>query len=212
MNMSLVATGNGHRVVGEPPRLTLEKGKDADLIRAEAAVAELLEALGVNIEDEDTRETPRRVARMYQEMLTPAPFNLTTFENREEYDELVIARSIPFTSLCQHHMLPFSGHAHVGYAPGERIVGLSKLARIVGHYACSLQVQERLTKQIADFIQRELRPKGVGVVLEAEHMCMTIRGVQATGSKTVTSSMLGLLRANPATRNEFLSLAGLGRV
>jgi GTP cyclohydrolase I len=212
MNMSLVATGNGHRVVGDPPRLTLEKGNDADLIRAEAAVAELLEALGVNIEDEDTRETPRRVARMYQEMLTPAPFNLTTFENSEHYDELVIARSIPFTSLCQHHMLPFSGHAHVGYAPGERIVGLSKLARIVGYYARSLQVQERLTKQIADFIQQELRPKGVGVVLEAEHMCMTIRGVQATGSKTVTSSMLGLLRENPATRNEFLSLAGLGRV
>ena len=211
MNMSVAATGNGRRVVGDPPRLTLEKGQDAGLIRAEAAVAELLEALGVIIEDEDTRETPRRVARMYQEMLSPTPFNLTTFENSEKYDELVIARSIPFTSLCQHHLLPFSGHAHVGYAPGERIVGLSKLARIVGYYARSLQVQERLTKQIADFIQRELRPKGVGVVLEAEHMCMTIRGVQATGSRTVTSSMLGLLRDNPATRHEFLSLAGMGR-
>ena len=211
MNMSVVATGNGHRVVGDPPRLSLEKGQDAGLIRAEAAVAELLEALGVDTHDEDTRETPRRVARMYQEMLTPKPFNLTTFENSENYDELVIARSIPFTSLCQHHMLPFSGHAHVGYAPGERIVGLSKLARIVGYYSRSLQVQERLTKQIADFIQRELRPKGVGVVLEAEHMCMTIRGVQATGSRTVTSSMLGLLRHNPATRHEFLSLAGMGR-
>jgi GTP cyclohydrolase I len=211
VNMSVVTTGNGHRVAGDPPRLILERGQEDRLIRAEAAVAELLEALGVNTEEEGTRETPRRVAKMYQEMLTPKPFNLTTFENTEHYDELVIARSIPFTSLCQHHMLPFSGHAHVGYAPGERIVGLSKLARIVRYYARSLQVQERLTMQIADFIERELRPKGVGVVLEAEHMCMTIRGVQATGSRTVTSSMLGLLRENPSTRNEFLSLAGMGR-
>jgi GTP cyclohydrolase IA len=113
--------------------------------------------------------------------------------------------------LCAHHLLPFSGRAHVAYIPGERIVGLSKLARVVDHFARALQVQERLTKQLADMIQSELSPKGVGVVLEAEHQCMTIRGAQASGTKTVTSTMYGLLRDNLASREEFLSLSGIGR-
>jgi GTP cyclohydrolase I len=181
-----------------------------DQAAAESAVANMLEALGVDLDQEDLQETPRRVAAMYRELLTPEPFTFTTFANEAGYDELVLVRGIPFVTLCAHHLLPFTGHAHVGYLPGERIVGLSKLARAVGHFARSLQVQERLTKQVAELIQTELEPRGVGVVIEAEHQCMTVRGVQAIGSKTVTSAMLGLLRDNPASRAEFLGLAGVG--
>ena len=121
---------------------------------------------------------------------------------------MVLVRDIPFTSLCAHHLLPFSGMAHVGYLPGERIIGLSKLARLVTHFARNLQVQERLTKQVADWLNQELSPRGVGVVLRAEHQCMTIRGIQAVGSTTVTSTMHGLLRKNAASREEFLTLCG----
>jgi GTP cyclohydrolase I len=145
---------------------------------------------------------------MYEELLTPKPFNPTTFPNEHGYDELVLSKNIPFTSLCAHHALPFSGVAHVGYIPGKQILGLSKLARVVHYFSRSLQVQERLTKQVADWLQDELEPRGVGVVLEAEHLCMTIRGVQAAGSQTVTSTMYGLLRDRVATRQEFLSLTG----
>ncbi|MFN2593498.1 MAG: GTP cyclohydrolase I, partial [Actinomycetota bacterium] len=123
------------------------------------------------------------------------------------YDELVIAKRIPFSSLCEHHLLPFHGVAHVGYIPGDSILGLSKLARIVEHYARDLQVQERMTKQIATWLEENVAPKGVGVILEAEHQCMTIRGIQAAGTKTVTSAMTGLLRKDAKTREEFLSLA-----
>lgn len=143
----------------------------------------------------------------YAEMLTPRPFKLTTFANEEGYDELVVARSIPFQSLCMHHMLPFFGVAHVAYLPGARILGLSKLARIVELFARDLQLQERLTKQVADWLQEQLRPKGVGVVLEAEHLCMSIRGVRANGATTVTSALYGALRDDPRTRAEFLALA-----
>ena len=177
-------------------------------VRAEAAAADLLDALGVDLSAEDLADTPRRVARMYEELLTPQPFNPTTFANDAGFDEMVLARDIPFTSLCAHHMLPFSGIAHVGYIPGERIIGLSKLARVVTYYGRNLQVQERLTKQVADWLNEELRPRGVGVVVRAEHQCMTIRGVRATGSTTVTSTMHGLLRENLATRGEFLALCG----
>ena len=183
----------------------------ADVSRTEAAVKELLASLGVDLSLEDVQETPRRVAAMYRELLIPEAFTFTTFENSADYDELVLVRDIPFVSLCAHHLLPFSGHAHVAYVPGDRIVGLSKLARVVKHFAKALQVQERLTKQVAELIQDELAPKGVGVVLEAEHQCMTIRGVQATGTRTVTSAMHGLLRTNLATRQEFLSLTGVSR-
>ena len=177
--------------------------------RTEAAVAELLASLGVDLSQEDLKETPRRVASMYAELLTPEPFTFTTFENEAGYDELVLVRDIPFVSLCAHHLLPFTGHAHVGYLPGDRIVGLSKLARVVKHFARGLQVQERLTKNVADHIQANLDPKGVGVVIEAEHQCMSIRGVHALGTRTVTSTLLGLLRTNPATRQEFLALTGV---
>ena len=191
------------------PELRLvQGGADIDLPGAERAVADLLVALGQNPDDEHIRETPRRVAAAYAEMLTPRPFNPTTFPNEEGYDELVLARDIPFHSLCQHHMLTFKGVAHVGYLPGERILGLSKLARVVELFARDLQVQERLTKQVADWLQGHLRPKGVGVVLEAEHLCMSLRGVQATGSRTVTSALHGVLRSDPGSRAEFFALTG----
>ena len=151
-------------------------------------------------------ETPRRIVESYVEQLTPQPFRATTFPNDGGYDELVVARSITFHSLCEHHLLPFVGVAHVAYLPGERIVGLSKLARVVEYYARALQVQERLTTQVADWLERELQPRGVGVVIEAEHMCMTLRGVQKPGTKTVTSALLGLVRDDPRTRQEFLTL------
>ncbi len=173
-------------------------------------MADLLLALGVDSQAGDVADTPRRVARMYEELLTPRPFNPTTFPNEDGYDELVVARDIPFVSLCAHHMFPFQGVAHVGYLPGERIVGISKLARVVHYFSRSLQVQERLTKQVADWLDDQLRPRGAGVVIRAAHQCMTIRGVQAAGSTTMTSTMTGLLRENLATREEFLALCGEG--
>jgi GTP cyclohydrolase I len=181
-----------------------------DLHAAQRAVADLLAALGKDPDSEHLADTPRRVADAYAELLTPRDFHLTTFPNDEGYDELVLARSIPLRSLCEHHLLPFHGVAHVGYLPGERILGLSKLARVVELFARDLQVQERLTKQIADWLQEHLAPKGVGVVLEAEHLCMSIRGVQASGSRTVTSALHGVLRADPRSRQEFFALAGMG--
>jgi GTP cyclohydrolase I len=176
-----------------------------DLEGAEAAARDLLLALGADLADEGLRDTPARIARAYAEMLTPTPFNATTFPN-EGYDELVAVRDIPFQSLCMHHMLPFHGSAHVAYLPGERIVGLSKLGRVVDLFARDLQVQERLTTQVADWIEATLAPRGVGVIIEAEHLCMSMRGVQKPGSRTVTSALRGLLKDDPRTRQEFLSL------
>jgi GTP cyclohydrolase I len=181
-----------------------------DLVAAERAAADLLTALGIDLSGESLRETPGRMARAYAEMLTPRPFRLTTFPNDEGYDELVLARGIPIRSVCEHHLLPFVGVAHVGYLPGERILGLSKLARVVELHGRGLQVQERLTKQIADWLNAELTPRGVGVVIEAEHLCMTLRGVQAIGSKTVTSTLLGCLRDDSRSRAEFLALTRIG--
>jgi GTP cyclohydrolase IA len=181
-----------------------------DLPAAERAARDLLEALGADLEHEGMRDTPRRVAAAYAELLTPADFNLTTFPNDEHYDELVLARDIPFHSLCMHHLLPFHGVAHVGYLPGDRIIGLSKLARVVELFARDLQVQERLTTQVADWLEEHLAPKGVGVVIEAEHMCMSLRGVQKPGARTMTSALHGLVRDDPRTRQEFLALAGTG--
>lgn len=173
---------------------------------AERAAAELLIALGADLTEEGLRETPRRMASAYAELLSSQPFRPTTFPNEEGYDELVVARAIPFHSLCMHHLLPFHGVAHIGYLPGERIIGLSKLARVVELFARDLQVQERLTVQIADWLQEHLAPKGVGVVLEAEHLCMSLRGVQKFGAKTITSALHGLVRDDPRTRQEFLAL------
>ena len=191
--------------------LRLVRTTAVDERAAERAVADLLAALGQDLDDEHLADTPRRVAAAYTEMLSPRPFNLTTFPNDEGYDELVVAREIPFHSLCQHHLLPFKGVAHVGYLPGSRVVGLSKLARVVELFARRLQVQERLTKQIADCLQEHLQPKGVGVVLEAEHLCMSLRGVQAHGSVTTTSALQGILRDDARSRAEFFALTGVQR-
>lgn len=171
--------------------------------RAETAVSDLLTALGRDIRSEHLAETPRRVVDALLELTTPQPFTLTTFPNADGYDGLVLVRDIPFTSLCEHHLLPFRGVAHVGYVPAERIVGLSKLARVVEHHARDLQVQERLTVRIADDIERELGARGVGVVLRAEHLCMSIRGVRSDGASTVTSAFRGAVADDAALRDQF---------
>jgi GTP cyclohydrolase I len=181
---------------------------ERDLDAAERAAADFLEALGLELDTESLRQTPKRMAQAYAELLTPREFDLTTFPNDEGYDELVLVRAIPVKSVCEHHLLPFTGVAHVGYLPGARILGLSKIARVVELFAHRPQVQERLTKQIADWLQEQLQPRGVGVVIEAEHLCMTLRGVQATGARTLTSTLLGTLRDDPRSRSEFLGLVG----
>jgi GTP cyclohydrolase I len=191
-----------------PSLHAVEPLPERDHDEVERAARDLLLALGADLTDESLRETPRRMAAAYAEFLTPEPFNATTFPNDGHYDELVLVRDIPFHSLCEHHLLPFVGIAHVGYIPGERIVGISKLARIVDHFARNLQVQERLTTQIADWFERELSAKGVGVVLEAEHTCMSLRGAAKPGTRTVTSALHGLVRDDPRTRQEFLTLTG----
>jgi GTP cyclohydrolase I len=197
-----VNSSSALRVVHEP-----EHG--IDLPAAERAAADLLRALGVELDSESLRGTPARMARAYADLFTPRSFDLTTFPNEEGYDELVLARGIPLRSVCEHHLLPFVGVAHVGYLPGDRILGLSKLARVVEHFARRPQVQERLTKQVADWLADRLTPKGVGVVIEAEHTCMTLRGVRATGSQTVTSTLLGTLREDARSRQEFFALTGV---
>jgi GTP cyclohydrolase I len=209
--MTLADDGTDVQRLSGPHLRIVSGGPAVDLAAAERAVADLLAALGQDPGDEHTVDTPRRVAAAYAEFLTPRSFNLTTFRNDEGYDELVLARDIPFHSLCEHHLLPFQGVAHVGYLPGDRILGLSKLARVVELFARDLQVQERLTKQVADWIQQHLDPKGVGVVLEAEHLCMALRGVRASGSRTVTSALHGLLREDSRSRSEFFALAGVGK-
>jgi GTP cyclohydrolase I len=192
------------------PDLRLANGeRKINMAAAERAAGEFLAALGVELDAEALRETPGRMARAYAELFDSPTFRLTTFPNDEGYDELVVARDIPFRTVCEHHLLPFAGVAHVGYLPGERILGLSKLARLVEHYAARPQTQERLTKQIADSLADRLQPRGTGVVLQAEHTCMTLRGVRARGSTTITSALLGSLRSDARSRAEFLALAGV---
>ncbi|HET9876759.1 MAG TPA: GTP cyclohydrolase I [Mycobacterium sp.] len=190
--------------------LRLVDGPIPDLAAAEDAAAAFLSALGISTATEQMADTPGRMARAYAELLTPKPFVATTFPNDEGYDELVLARDIPLRSICEHHLLPFTGTACVGYLPGDRILGLSKLARVVEYFARRPQVQERLTKQVADWLTDHLHPRAVGVVIRAEHTCMTLRGVHAIGSTTVTSTLLGTLRTDPRSRQEFFSLTGIG--
>jgi GTP cyclohydrolase IA len=180
--------------------------REIDHAAVQRAAGELLRALGADLDADALQETPRRMADAYSELLTPEPFRATTFPNEDGYDELIVARAIPFHSLCMHHLLPFHGVAHIGYLPGERIIGLSKLGRVVELFARDLQIQERLTTQIARWLASELEPKGVGVVLEAEHLCMSLRGVQKLGAKTVTSALHGSVRDDARTRQEFLAL------
>jgi GTP cyclohydrolase I len=177
-----------------------------DVAATERAVAALLAALGVPAGSEVARNTPRRVAAALVEQLTPCEFDLTTFPNAAGHDELVLVRRVPFRSVCAHHLLPFTGMAHVGYLPGERLLGLSKLARAVDLFARRLQVQEEMTQQIAGWLEKAAAARGVGVVVTAEHLCMTLRGACATGSSAVTVALRGALRAEPR-RAEFLALA-----
>jgi GTP cyclohydrolase I len=188
------------------PTASGPRRRQIDHAGVQRAARELLLALGADVDTESLRDTPRRVADAYAELLTPQPFRATTFPNEDGYDGLIVARAIPFHSLCMHHMLPFHGIAHIGYLPGERIIGLSKLGRVVELFSRDLQIQERLTMQIANWLQDELEPQGVGVVLEAEHLCMSLRGVQKLGAKTMTSALLGAVRDDARTREEFLAL------
>ncbi|HEY0948923.1 GTP cyclohydrolase I FolE [Nocardioides sp.] len=183
-----------------PPRA------EVDLEAAEEAAATLLRSLGLDLGTDEMVETPRRLVAAYHELLTGPDVDLTTFPNTEDYDELVLVANIPVRSVCEHHMLPFVGVAHVGYLPDERILGLSKFARLVDLVARRPQTQERLTTEVADHLTTHLQPRGVGVVVEAEHTCMSLRGARAQGTRTVTSALRGTLR-DPAARAEFLSLA-----
>jgi GTP cyclohydrolase I len=182
-----------------------------DQARVEAAIRELLLAVGEDPDRPGLQETPARVARAYAETFAglgqdPADVLATTFD--EDHDELVLVRDIPMYSTCEHHLVPFHGMAHVGYIPGAdgRVTGLSKLARLVDVYALRPQVQERMTRQIADSLYDGLKPQGVIVVIEAEHLCMAMRGIRKPGSRTMTSAVRGIFRDNPATRSEAMSL------
>lgn len=196
--------------LGLPVKVPSSNGQGPiNLKAAEQAAAEFLKALGMDLDAVHLKRSPARMAQAWAQMLTPREFKLTTFPNEEKYDQLVMVRDIPVRSLCEHHLLPFTGKACVAYLPGERIVGLSKLARIVEHFSCRPQTQERLTQQIANWLQEELSPRAVGVVIAAEHSCMTLRGVNTPGTSTVTSALLGHLRRSPSARQEFLSFSGL---
>ncbi len=199
----LVMTGGETDEGNEPRKIGI------DTLRIQAAVREILLAIGENPEREGLLRTPERVATAYVELFAglredPRRHLAVTFD--EQQRELVVLRDIPFASVCEHHLLPFTGHAHIGYVPRGRVVGLSKLARLVEGYARRPQVQERLTSEIADVLMEELNPDGCGVVIEATHTCMTIRGVQKPGSTTVTSALRGSFQRRPATRAEFFAI------
>lgn len=192
----------------EEPRLNTN-GRSLDRERVKAAVTELLHAVGEDPAREGLLDTPRRIAEMYEEIfgglaVDPADYLKVGFE--VAHDEMVILRNIPFYSMCEHHFLPFHGEAHVGYVPDGRVVGISKLARVVEGFARRPQIQEQLTSQVAEAIMGALKPDGVAVVIEAEHLCMTMRGVKKPGSRMVTSAMRGEFRTSSVTRAEFLSL------
>jgi len=183
--------------------------KQVNFERIEKAVLEILEAVGEDPRREGLCGTPRRVARMYAELLAgmrhdPAEHLKSIFH--EKYDEIVLLRDIPFYSICEHHLMPFIGKAHVAYLPAGQVLGVSKLARVVDSFARRLQLQERLTEQIADFLMKNLKPQGVTVVLEASHSCMTIRGIQKPGAVMVTSALRGIFKSDPRSRSEVMAL------
>jgi GTP cyclohydrolase I len=192
-----------------------KKGGKIDTVKIEKAVKEILLAVGEDIEREGLKNTPARVARMYTELLAgmhedPRKHLRSVF--KENYDEIVLLRDIPFYSICEHHLMPFIGSAHVAYLPTGKVLGVSKLARIVDCFARRLQTQERLTYRIADFIMSSLKPQGVAVVLEASHSCMTIRGIKKPGSVMVTSALRGIFMRDPKSRSEIMTLMhGNGR-
>lgn len=178
----------------------------ADPDEAIRAATEMLKALGIDLSHGAVRKTPKRLVALYQELLAPYEFEATVFPNTDDYSDLVLARSIPFRSLCEHHLLPFYGVAHVGYAPGENLLGLSKFARVVEACSRGFQVQERMTTRIGSWLYDHLAPRSVGVLVEGVHTCMTARGVRSVGTSTTTMAFYGSLRDNPDERREFLSL------
>jgi GTP cyclohydrolase IA len=198
----------------EPSMTELAKARAAadnpvDLARIERAVREILLAVGEDPEREGLLETPKRVAKMYAEIFSGLHTDPAVYLNKlftQKHDELVIVKDIEFSSCCEHHLLPFYGKAHIGYLPDGQVVGLSKFARVVEAIAKRPQVQERMTESLADLIMDEVKPRGVGVILEASHSCMTIRGVRKPTAMTITSALRGLVKTNPATRAELMSL------
>ncbi len=178
----------------------IDKGKIKEAIRL------FLEGIGEDPDREGLKETPERIARMWEEFESMRNFDMKLFEEFGSYDEMVLVKDIRFYSLCEHHLLPFFGKVHIAYIPNGVICGLSKLARTVRAFALRPQVQERLTEEIADFLEKELKPKGVGVVVEAEHLCMSMRGVMAPGHMTITSALRGVFLEDMRTREEFLKL------
>lgn len=192
----------------EPAAPVTTPERAVDLTGATRAVADLLKALGVDTTTESTRRTPERMAKALLDLTSPEPFEMTTFPV-EGYQQMVLVNRIPFTSVCEHHLLPFHGTACLAYIPGERIVGVSKLPRTVEYFARRPQVQERMTQQICDFLAEHLDPHGVGVLVSAEHTCMTMRGVQAAGSATVTNALHGRLLSDSRAREEFLTLTAV---
>ena len=183
--------------------------KELDTLKIASLTAAIKEALFV-IDDparEGLRETPKRWAKMFLELTSGHDFEMTTFSNVQGYDEMVVEVGIPFYSLCEHHLVPFFGHATIAYIPGERIVGISKLCRTVDHFARRLQVQERMTQQVVDFLSNRLKPKGVAVLIRARHLCQEMRGVRKTGVETVTSCLVGVFKTDPSARQEFLEIA-----
>lgn len=191
---------------GLPPGFTFESIRQQnDKESVEAAEVLLRAVAGLDVHDVHGQGTPERFVQMLRELTTSEPVRFTTFPN-DGYDEMIVIQRIPFVSLCSHHIIPFMGTAAVGYVPDQKIAGLSKFARVIHHYAKRLQVQERLTQQIADFLQKELEPKGIAVVMEAEHLCMTIRGAQAPGATTYTAVMQGVFGDHSKTaKMEFLA-------
>jgi GTP cyclohydrolase I len=181
------------------------QSKERKMRNTEDAVRDIIRSIDSNSGREGLVDTPKRVARFYEEFYGEDDFNLTTFIN-EGYDEMVTQLDIPFYSMCEHHMLPFFGVAHIAYLPKKRIVGLSKLPRVLDHFARNLQNQERITTQVADYLYEKLDPQGVGVVLTARHMCMEMRGIRKTGADTTTSSLRGEFKENSATRAEFMQM------
>ncbi|MGC8588093.1 MAG: GTP cyclohydrolase I FolE [Hydrogenobaculum sp.] len=178
----------------------IDKGKIVEGIKL------FLEGIGEDITREGIKETPERVARMWEEFEKERTFDFKLFEEYSNYSEMIIVKDIPFYSMCEHHLLPFFGKAHIAYIPNKKICGLSKLVRTVRAMALKPQVQERLTEEIADIVQKELEPMGVGVVIEAEHLCMSMRGVRSPGHSTITSSLRGSFLNDMKTKEEFFKL------
>ena len=190
----------------EQDNRSIDNAIDKELNKlAEESVKILLKSFGEDVEREGLQDTPKRYVKFFKEFLNPPKWNCTTFDS-EGYDEMIVQTNIPFHSLCEHHIAPCFGEGHIAYIPNERIVGVSKLARTLETFARRLQNQERITNQVADFLQKELQPKGVAVVLKAKHMCMEMRGVKKHNTNTTTSKMIGVFKDDINTRNEFLTL------